>query len=114
MPNWFGGPDLTDKGLSYLTNMKKLNHLKITGAFSDEGLRHLEGLKAKVREFAKKHDLSWPQVRIGQKSKVAANYAVDGAPAYFVIGPDGKIVSMSQDWRKLHDAITKALAVNMR
>lgn len=40
------GPGITNKGLSYLTQMKKLNHLTLTGNFTDEGLRHLEGLKA--------------------------------------------------------------------
>ena len=41
-----GSPYLTDKSLSYLANMKTLNSLTITGNFTDQGLRHLEGLKA--------------------------------------------------------------------
>jgi len=36
---------LTDASLSYLTNMTKLYDLNITGNFTDNGLRHLEGLK---------------------------------------------------------------------
>jgi hypothetical protein len=40
-----GGPQLTDKALSYLSNMKKLERLYIRGAFTDDGLRHLEGLE---------------------------------------------------------------------
>jgi len=39
-------PGITNKGLSYLTQMGRLNHLTLTGVFTDEGLRHLEGLKA--------------------------------------------------------------------
>lgn len=39
-----GGTGLTDKGLAYLANMKKLDHLTLTGDFTDDGLRHLEGL----------------------------------------------------------------------
>jgi hypothetical protein len=42
-----GDPNLTDRGLKYLTNMKSLNHLTITdGDFTDAGLRHMENLKA--------------------------------------------------------------------
>jgi internalin A len=41
-----GSPQLTDKALSYLANMWKLNHLRIVGDFSDNGLRQLEGLEA--------------------------------------------------------------------
>jgi beta-lactamase regulating signal transducer with metallopeptidase domain/peroxiredoxin/Leucine-rich repeat (LRR) protein len=41
-----GGPNWTDKGLTYLSNMKKLDSLNITGDFTDKGLRYLEGLKS--------------------------------------------------------------------
>ena len=40
-----GGPQLTDKALSYLSNMKKLQRLDIRGVFTGDGLRHLEGLE---------------------------------------------------------------------
>ncbi len=39
-----GSRYLTDTSLSYLTNMTKLNHLNVTGSFTDNGLRKLEGL----------------------------------------------------------------------
>jgi Leucine-rich repeat (LRR) protein len=38
-----GGPQLTDTTLSYLSKMEKLKTLQITGNFTDQGLRHLEG-----------------------------------------------------------------------
>jgi len=41
---WIGGPKMTDKGLSYVANMKKMNNLNITGDFTDQGLRCLEKL----------------------------------------------------------------------
>lgn len=41
-----GGPNLTNRSLSYLANMKKLDYLWIgDGDFTDGGLRHLEGLR---------------------------------------------------------------------
>ena len=41
-----GGSQLTDKALSYLARMSKLNQLRTTGDFGDDGLRHLEANKA--------------------------------------------------------------------
>lgn len=38
------GSGITDRGLQYLANMNRLNALTITGDFTDQGLRHLEGL----------------------------------------------------------------------
>jgi hypothetical protein len=39
-----GGPQLSNTTLSSLSSMKKLKILHITGSFTDQGLRHLEGL----------------------------------------------------------------------
>jgi len=36
---------LTDEGLEYLAGMKKLNSLTLSGDFTGDGLRHVEGLK---------------------------------------------------------------------
>ena len=50
---------------------------------SDELLRH----------FVEKHQLPWPQARIGRLSRLAASYGVpDQAPFYVLIGPDGKVL----------------------
>jgi len=40
-----GSRNVTDKSLSYFTNMKKLNALSIIGNFTDDGLVYLEQLK---------------------------------------------------------------------
>jgi Leucine-rich repeat (LRR) protein len=37
---------LTDEGLAYLKNMKKLDYLSIGGDFTEKGLEHLKGLKS--------------------------------------------------------------------
>ena len=42
---YIGGPQLTDKALSYLSNMEKLERLHIRGVFTDDALRHLEALE---------------------------------------------------------------------
>lgn len=41
-----GSPYLTDNTLASLEKMRQLNSLRITGNFTDNGLRHLEGLKS--------------------------------------------------------------------
>ncbi len=41
-----GGDGLTDEGLVYLEDKRKLYQLNLRGKITDEGLRHLEGLKA--------------------------------------------------------------------
>jgi len=40
-----GGPGVTDRGLAVLANMPRLNLVTFNGNFTDEGLRHLEGLR---------------------------------------------------------------------
>lgn len=40
-----GGPDMTDQGLTNLSNLKLLETLRLTGQFTDAGLRHLESLE---------------------------------------------------------------------
>ena len=44
-----------------------------------------------VREHIKKYGLTWPQARIGRRSRISSDYGVnDSAPKYFLIGPEGK------------------------
>ncbi|MBN1490876.1 MAG: redoxin family protein, partial [Phycisphaerae bacterium] len=62
-----------------------------------------------LENFFKQHALSWPQVRIGLSSRIAADYGVNGAPEYCLIGRDGRILSTDKDLRTLHAAATKAL-----
>ncbi len=220
---WIGGPGITDKGLSYLANMKHMTNLNITGDITEQGLKHLDGLthlkrlrvystnkfgdkavqrlrktlpiirifdvkksedvkklprvgdkappfalqtldgkeiklknyrgkvvllyfwatwctpciastpaikelhevmsrhekfamislsmddtEPPIRRHLEKYKLPWPQVHLGRRSQVAADYGVTGAPAYCVIGPDGKIVFMASNWQKLRNALTQA------
>jgi peroxiredoxin len=46
------------------------------------------------REFLKKNELPWVQGYLGDwsKTKVAEQYGVQGIPALFLVGPDGKII----------------------
>jgi thiol-disulfide isomerase/thioredoxin len=46
------------------------------------------------RDFLKKNDLPWVQGYLGEwsEAKVAGQYGVEGIPALFLVGPDGKII----------------------
>jgi thiol-disulfide isomerase/thioredoxin len=53
----------------------------------------LDEPEERLRQFVKERQLSWPQVRLGASSRVAASYVPDGTvPRYVLIGPDGKII----------------------
>jgi predicted polyphosphate/ATP-dependent NAD kinase len=46
------------------------------------------------REFLKKNDLPWVQGWLGDwsTSHLASSFGIDGIPASFLIGPDGKVI----------------------
>lgn len=45
----------------------------------------------RVRIHIEEHEHSWPQVRVGVNSKLAADYGVEGLPRYVLVGRDGII-----------------------
>ena len=61
-----------------------------------------------VRQHVEQFALPWPQIRLGSGSEVAANYGVGGVPAYFVIGPDGKVLYTGQDWDQIRKTVSVA------
>ena len=70
----------------------------------------LDDSEAAFKLCVRRNDLQWPQVRVGLHSKVAADYSVTGAPAYFLIGPDGKIILNKDDkWINVRTEISKLL-----
>jgi beta-lactamase regulating signal transducer with metallopeptidase domain/peroxiredoxin len=64
------------------------------------------------RKFLKKHKVTWPQIRVGEDSKVAAAYGVIGYPRFFLIGRDGKILHVGQG-KGLDNALRKALEIKV-
>lgn len=59
----------------------------------------------RFRKYLKQQEFAWPQARIGLDSKLAADYGVKGAPQYFVIGPDGRIVCTDKNWQEIQKAV---------
>ncbi len=70
----------------------------------------LDDDEGQVRWHVEGHQLSWPQVRLGLDSEVAANYGVSGVPAYFVIGPKGTVLyDGGLKWDEIKAAVVKNL-----
>ena len=67
---------------------------------------------AQPMDFVKKNGLRWVQGFLGemQKSPVPDLYGVDGIPAVFLIGPDGKILARDLRGPDMDQAVTEALA----
>ena len=65
----------------------------------------------KLRNYVKKNNLAWPQVRIGLSSKISSDYGVnDRAPVSFLIGPDGKmLLTPESDCTNINPIIDEAL-----
>lgn len=58
--------------------------------------------ESSLRRYIERNGITWPQVRLGLHSQVAADYGVSGVPAYILIGPDGKVLlSRERDWDKI-------------
>ena len=64
-----------------------------------------------MHRFLEKYKPRWPQVHLGLRSKLSADYGVgDLAPTYVLIGPDGNILlSNERSWRKIDATVQKTL-----
>src|SRR5688572_3949031 len=71
----------------------------------------LDAKESAPRDYAKKNDLGWIQGFLGDWSKtdLPKQYGVEGIPAIFLVGPDGKIVSAGLRGPKVKSAIQAAL-----
>ena len=67
------------------------------------------------KDFARKNDIKWIQGFLGKwsDSKVTPLYGVDGIPAIFLIGPDGKIVARDLRGSAIADTVAKALGKDL-
>jgi thiol-disulfide isomerase/thioredoxin len=62
-------------------------------------------------KFVRTEDVRWEQAFLGDWSddKVTPTYGVDGIPAIFLIGPDGKIIALNLRGEKIKEAVGNAL-----
>jgi peroxiredoxin len=85
-------------------------------AFKDDPRFAMIGLsldpkESAPRDYAKKNELGWVQGFLGEWSKtdLPKQYGVEGIPAIFLIGPDGKIVSTGLRGPAIKSSIQAAL-----
>ncbi len=95
----------------------ELPHVKSTYAkYHDKGFEiigiSLDSERARLDEFLKKNDMSWPQYFDGKgwENKVAGEYGIQSIPATFLVGPDGKIIARDLRGDALEKAVAAALA----
>jgi peroxiredoxin/protocatechuate 3,4-dioxygenase beta subunit len=92
-------------------------HLKETyEAFKDDKNFAMVGLSldpeaSAPRDYAKKNELGWIQGFLGEWSKtdLPGRYGVEGIPAIFLIGPDGKLVASGLRGPEVKSAVQAAL-----
>jgi peroxiredoxin len=72
----------------------------------------LDAERTAPRKFVRNQDIHWPQGFLGDwsKDKVTEIYGVNGIPAIFLIGPDGKILATHLRGSRIKDAVSAALA----
>ena len=64
---------------------------------------------AKAKQLAKTGGWHWAMNYVGPDSAIARQLAVSSAPAYFLIGPDGKLIMSSNQWSQVRKSLDEAL-----
>jgi thiol-disulfide isomerase/thioredoxin len=66
--------------------------------------------KDRGRALTASLELNWAQNCVGEHSDLTRQLAVSSVPAYYLIGPDGKLIGSSSDWQEMR----KLLKENLR
>ena len=53
--------------------------------------------------------LTWAQNYVGENSDLARQLAVSSVPAYYLIGPDGKLIGSSSEWKEIRQILQAKL-----
>jgi thiol-disulfide isomerase/thioredoxin len=71
----------------------------------------LDSAAAAPKDYARKNEIKWTQGFLGvwSQSAVTSLYGVDGIPAIFLIGPDGKIIACDLRGEEISAAVGRAL-----
>ncbi len=66
---------------------------------------NIDADKEQGEAIAKNLELNWAQNFVGDNSDLARQLAISSVPAYYLIGPDGKLVASSGDWKEIRQAL---------
>lgn len=62
-----------------------------------------------ARALAQTNGWNWGHTYLGSDSNMARQLAVSSVPAYFLIGPDGKLVASSNEWQQIKKKLEVSL-----
>lgn len=60
-------------------------------------------------EMAKTQKMKWAQNYLGPDSDLMRQLAVSSVPAYYLIGPDGKLVGSSNQWEAIKELLDEVI-----
>jgi thiol-disulfide isomerase/thioredoxin len=64
---------------------------------------------ANARAMAKRQRMNWAQNYLGPDSDLMRQLAVSSVPAYYLIGPDGKLIGSANQWEGMDKLLSTAL-----
>ena len=62
-----------------------------------------------ARIIAERQGMNWSQNFVGSDSDLMRQLAVSSVPAYYLIGPDGKLVGSANQWEQMEKLLSTAL-----
>lgn len=70
---------------------------------------NLDDDKTAAQNVAKDQGLTWSQNYLGSESDLARQMAISTVPAYYLIGPDGKLVGSANAWQAMEKLLNQHL-----
>lgn len=64
---------------------------------------------AVARDMAEEQGWAWAQNYLGDDSDMMHQLAISTAPAYFLVGPDGKLIGSANDWHQIAELLEREL-----
>lgn len=62
-----------------------------------------------ARGLAERRGWSWAHNYLGDDSDLARQLAISSVPTYYLVGPDGRLVAASTEWKTIRQAVVDAL-----
>jgi thiol-disulfide isomerase/thioredoxin len=84
------------------------------GQLSDESVTfvglNVDDKNSEAKALAERHGWNWPQSYLGEDSDVARQLAISSVPAYFLIGPDGRLIVSAAEWSEIKEKMEAAIS----
>jgi hypothetical protein len=70
---------------------------------------NIDGNTATARSFARDGEWNWAHNYLGDDSDMMRQLAVSTVPAYYLIGPGGKLVGSANSWEQIQQLLSVEL-----